>query len=191
MAAGGSEERVTEENKEEYLRLMTEWRVTRGQEEQTSAFLEGFNEVLPLEWLHYFDEKELELLLCGIQEIDIEDWQRHTVYRHYTRSSKQVLWFWQFVREACDNETRARLLQFVTGTCRVPVGGFSELMGSNGPQRFCIEKVGKDNWYVPLLHSLVHALTDSLSRPIGQVTTLAHLLQSSRSASLQVVRPVG
>lgn len=28
-----------------------------------------------------------------------------------------------------DNEKRARLLQFVTGTCRVPVGGFAELMG--------------------------------------------------------------
>lgn len=67
-------------------------------------------------------------------------------YRHYTRSSKQIQWFWQFVREGCDNEMKARLLQFVTGTCRVPVGGFSELMGSNGPQRFCIEKVGKENW---------------------------------------------
>lgn len=53
--------------------------------------------------------------------------------------------FLQFVRET-DNEKRARLLQFVTGTCRVPVGGFAELMGSNGPQRFCIEKVGKDTW---------------------------------------------
>lgn len=49
------------------------------------------------------------------------------------------IWF-QFVRQM-DNEKRARLLQFVTGTCRVPVGGFAELMGSNGPQRFCIEKV--------------------------------------------------
>lgn len=28
-----------------------------------------------------------------------------------------------------DNERRVRLLQFVTGTCRLPVGGFSELMG--------------------------------------------------------------
>lgn len=108
-----------------------------------------------VQWLHYFDEKELELLLCGIQEIDIEDWHRHTVYRHYTRSSKQVSWFWQFVRESCDNEMRARLLQFVTGTCRVPVGGFSELMGSNGPQRFCIEKVGKENWSVVFLFCFV------------------------------------
>ena len=28
-----------------------------------------------------------------------------------------------------DNERRVRLLQFVTGTCRLPVGGFAELMG--------------------------------------------------------------
>lgn len=35
----------------------------------------------------------------------------------------------QFVR-AMDNEKRARLLQFVCGTCKVPVGGFAELMGT-------------------------------------------------------------
>lgn len=28
-----------------------------------------------------------------------------------------------------DNEKKIRLLQFVTGTCRLPVGGFAELMG--------------------------------------------------------------
>ena len=43
-----------------------------------------------LEWLQYFDERELELMLCGMQEIDVEDWQRHTIYRHYTKNSKQV-----------------------------------------------------------------------------------------------------
>ncbi|CRL01599.1 CLUMA_CG014414, isoform A [Clunio marinus] len=152
----GDKEKVSEENKEEYLSLMTEWRMTRGIEEQTKTFLEGFNEVVPLEWLKYFDERELELMLCGMQEIDVDDWQRNSIYRHYNRNSKQVLWFWQFVRET-DNEKRARLLQFVTGTCRVPVGGFAELMGSNGPQRFCIEKVGKDTW-LPRSHTCFNRL---------------------------------
>lgn len=41
--------------------LLTDWRFTRGVEEQTKAFLDGFNEVVPLEWLRYFDEKELEV----------------------------------------------------------------------------------------------------------------------------------
>lgn len=69
--------------------------MTRGIEDQTKAFLDGFNEVVPLEWLKYFDERELELMLCGMQEIDVDDWQRNSIYRHYTRNSKQVAWFWQ------------------------------------------------------------------------------------------------
>lgn len=156
LKESGDKIRVVEDNKEDYIRLMTEWRMTRGIEDQTKAFLEGFNSVVPLEWLKYFDERELELMLCGMQEIDVEDWQRNTIYRHYTRNSKQILWFWQFVTRT-DSEKRARLLQFVTGTCRVPVGGFAELMGSNGPQRFCIEKVGKDTW-LPRSHTCFNRL---------------------------------
>lgn len=83
----------TENN--ENLYLLKKKKKNRGIEQQTRTFLEGFNEVVPLEWLKYFDERELELMLCGMQEIDIEDWQRNTIYRHYNRNSKQVAWFWQ------------------------------------------------------------------------------------------------
>uniref|UniRef100_A0AAQ4RVC1 HECT-type E3 ubiquitin transferase n=1 Tax=Gasterosteus aculeatus aculeatus TaxID=481459 RepID=A0AAQ4RVC1_GASAC len=152
----GGELQVTEENKEEYIRLVAEWRMSRGVEEQTQAFFEGFNEVLPQQYLQYFDAKELEVMLCGMQEIDLVDWQRSTIYRHYARNSKQIVWFWQFIKEM-DNEKRMRLLQFVTGTCRLPVGGFADLMGSNGPQKFCIEKVGKENW-LPRSHTCFNRL---------------------------------
>ncbi|XP_037539308.1 NEDD4-like E3 ubiquitin-protein ligase WWP2 [Nematolebias whitei] len=152
----GENELVTKENKEEYISLLTDWRFTRGVEEQTKAFLDGFNEVVPLEWLRYFDEKELELMLCGMQEIDLADWQKNTIYRHYTKNSKQIHWFWQVVKEM-DNEKRIRLLQFVTGTCRLPVGGFAELIGSNGPQKFCIDKVGKETW-LPRSHTCFNRL---------------------------------
>ncbi|XP_071065200.1 NEDD4-like E3 ubiquitin-protein ligase WWP2 isoform X2 [Dasypus novemcinctus] len=156
LKEGGESIRVTEENKEEYIMLLTDWRFTRGVEEQTKAFLDGFNEVAPLEWLRYFDEKELELMLCGMQEIDMSDWQKNTIYRHYTKNSKQIQWFWQVVKEM-DNEKRIRLLQFVTGTCRLPVGGFAELIGSNGPQKFCIDKVGKETW-LPRSHTCFNRL---------------------------------
>ncbi|XP_074537442.1 itchy E3 ubiquitin protein ligase b isoform X1 [Halichoeres trimaculatus] len=156
LKPGGGDIQVTEENKEEYIRLVAEWRLSRGVEEQTQAFFEGFNEVLPQQYLQYFDAKELEVMLCGMQEIDLADWQRNTIYRHYARSSKQILWFWQFVKEM-DNEKRMRLLQFVSGTCRLPVGGFADLMGSNGPQKFCIEKVGKENW-LPRSHTCFNRL---------------------------------
>ncbi|XP_062317218.1 NEDD4-like E3 ubiquitin-protein ligase WWP2 isoform X2 [Osmerus eperlanus] len=152
----GEDELVTQDNKDEYISLLTDWRFTRGVEEQTKAFLDGFNEVVPLEWLRYFDEKELELMLCGMQEIDLSDWQKNTIYRHYTKNSKQIHWFWQVVKEM-DNEKRIRLLQFVTGTCRLPVGGFAELIGSNGPQKFCIDKVGKETW-LPRSHTCFNRL---------------------------------
>ncbi|CAF4121701.1 unnamed protein product, partial [Rotaria sp. Silwood2] len=152
----GNDIKLTEDNKAEYLELMTKWRFTRGVEDQTKAFLHGFNEVVPLQWIQIFDERELELLLCGISKIDIVDWERNTIYKHYTQSSKQIQWFWQFVREITD-EQRARLLQFVTGTCRVPIGGFAELLGSNGPQKFCIEKYGKDN-ILPRSHTCFNRL---------------------------------
>lgn len=156
LKEGGGDIQVTEENKEEYIKLVAEWRLSRGVEEQMQAFFEGFNEILPQQYLQYFDAKELEVMLCGMQEIDLGDWQKNTIYRHYTRTSKQIVWFWQFMKEM-DNEKRMRLLQFVTGTCRLPVGGFAELMGSNGPQKFCIEKVGKENW-LPRSHTCFNRL---------------------------------
>ncbi|EDV25574.1 uncharacterized protein TRIADDRAFT_23972 [Trichoplax adhaerens] len=156
LKTGGSDIKVTDENKEEYINLMSHWRFTRGVEDQTKAFMEGFYEVVPLRWLEFFNEKELEMMLCGMQEIDVDDWQQNTVYKHYTKNSKQVMWFWQFVRDR-KNEQRIRLLQFITGTCRVPIGGFSHLMGSNGPQKFCIEKVGKESW-LPRSHTCFNRL---------------------------------
>jgi atrophin-1 interacting protein 5 (WW domain-containing E3 ubiquitin protein ligase 1) len=40
---------------------VTEWRFTRGIETQTQAFLEGFNDIVPLDLLQIFDDKELEV----------------------------------------------------------------------------------------------------------------------------------
>lgn len=94
LKPGGGDIPVTEANKHEYIDLLVEWRFNRGVEQQTKAFFTGFNSVFPLEWLQYFDERELELLLCGMQDVDVDDWQRNTVYRHYAPQSKQVIYFY-------------------------------------------------------------------------------------------------
>ncbi|PAV81525.1 hypothetical protein WR25_24801 isoform B [Diploscapter pachys] len=144
LKPGGAETLVTEATKDEYIDLFIQWRFNRGVEQQTQAFVNGFYSVFPLEWLQNFDERELELLLCGMQDVDVDDWESNTVHRGYAPQDEQLTWFWQWVR-SLNQERHARLLQFVTGTCRVLVGGFSELMGSTGPQLFCIERVdGED-----------------------------------------------
>ncbi|KFH62337.1 E3 ubiquitin-protein ligase NEDD4 [Podila verticillata NRRL 6337] len=142
LKEGGSDIIVTEENKKEYVELMTEWRITRRVEEQFKAFAEGFHQLIPQELVTVFDERELELLMGGISEIDCDDWKKHTDYRGYTEQDEVVQWFWKCIR-SWDSEKKARLLQFTTGTSRIPVNGFKDLQGSDGPRRFTIEKAGE------------------------------------------------
>lgn len=39
---------------------------------QINSFLEGFNELIPRELIFIFNDKELELLISGLPEIDCE-----------------------------------------------------------------------------------------------------------------------
>ncbi|KAJ1979372.1 hypothetical protein H4R34_002850 [Dimargaris verticillata] len=133
---------VTEENKHEYVDLVTNWKIRGRIEDQLKAFLDGFHQLIPRDLIVVFDERELELLVGGIAEIDLDDWKKYTDYRGYTESDQVVQWFWKCV-EQWDSETKARMLQFATGTSRIPVNGFKDLQGSDGPRRFTIEKSGE------------------------------------------------
>ncbi|KAI8342036.1 E3 ubiquitin-protein ligase RSP5 [Chlamydoabsidia padenii] len=142
LKPGGRDIEVTEENKKEYVNLITEWRISKRVDEQFQAFKEGFNQLIPQELVNVFDERELELLVGGIAEIDVDDWKKHTDYRGYTEQDDVIQWFWTCVR-SWDSEKKSRLLQFTTGTSRIPVNGFKDLQGSDGPRRFTIEKSGE------------------------------------------------
>lgn len=72
----------------------------------------------------------LQLIVCGLGKIDIQDWRVNTRLKHCTADSSVVKWFWKAV-ELFDEERRARLLQFVTGSSRVPLQGFKALQGQN------------------------------------------------------------
>ncbi|KAH9465586.1 hypothetical protein Pst134EA_013468 [Puccinia striiformis f. sp. tritici] len=138
----GRDEAVTEENKKEYIELITQWRIEKRVAEQFKAFLTGFNELIPQDLINVFDERELELLIGGMSDIDVDDWIKHTDYRGYQPDDQVIKWFWQAVR-AWPAEKKSRLLQFTTGTSRIPVNGFKDLQGSDGPRRFTIEKAGE------------------------------------------------
>ncbi|XP_047516489.1 E3 ubiquitin-protein ligase NEDD4 isoform X5 [Pieris napi] len=152
LKTNGANISVDNENKDEYIKSVIEWRFVRRVQEQMNAFLEGFGALVPPALLKIFDEHELELLLCGIQRIDVRDWRANTLYKgDYHANHLVVQWFWRVVL-SFSNEMRSRLLQFVTGTSRVPMNGFKELYGSNGPQLFTIEKWGSPENY-PRAHT--------------------------------------
>ncbi|XP_054307580.1 E3 ubiquitin-protein ligase NEDD4 isoform X3 [Pongo pygmaeus] len=139
---GGSEIVVTNKNKKEYIYLVIQWRFVNRIQKQMAAFKEGFFELIPQDLIKIFDENELELLMCGLGDVDVNDWREHTKYKNgYSANHQVIQWFWKAVL-MMDSEKRIRLLQFVTGTSRVPMNGFAELYGSNGPQSFTVEQWG-------------------------------------------------
>ncbi|XP_070071595.1 E3 ubiquitin-protein ligase Nedd-4 isoform X17 [Drosophila takahashii] len=157
LKPGGANIDVTNDNKDEYIKLVIEWRFVARVKEQMSSFLDGFGSIIPLNLIKIFDEHELELLMCGIQNIDVKDWRENTLYKgDYHMNHIIIQWFWRAVL-SFSNEMRSRLLQFVTGTSRVPMNGFKELYGSNGPQMFTIEKWGTPNNF-PRAHTCFNRL---------------------------------
>ncbi|KAI0340165.1 HECT-domain-containing protein [Trametopsis cervina] len=142
---------VTEENKKDYVNCVVEYRISRRVKEQFDAFMSGFSELIPQDLINVFDERELELLIGGMSEIDVDDWAKFTDYRGYEVNDEVVQWFWKCVR-SWPPERKSRLLQFATGTSRIPVNGFKDLQGSDGPRRFTIEKSG-DPSQLPKSHT--------------------------------------
>ncbi|KAH9282670.1 E3 ubiquitin-protein ligase HUWE1 [Echinococcus granulosus] len=149
---------VTEANKHEYVRLVCQERMTGAIRQQLGAFLEGFYSIIPKSLINIFNEQELELLISGLPNIDIDDLRANTTYSKYQPTSPQVEWFWQAL-ESFDQEDRARFLQFLTGTSRVPLGGFANLEGMHGPTKFqiCRAAVSSTN-HLPSAHTCFNTL---------------------------------
>uniref|UniRef100_A0AC34QH10 HECT-type E3 ubiquitin transferase n=1 Tax=Panagrolaimus sp. JU765 TaxID=591449 RepID=A0AC34QH10_9BILA len=157
LLPGGKQIKVTEGNKEEFISLMIRWRVEKNAEAQNKAILRGLYSLIDREYLRVFDAEQLELVLSGTVEINIEDWRANTEYKGgYSDGHVVVRWFWKTVH-SFSNADRLKLLQFVTGTSSVPFEGFKALRGSDGFKKFTIEKYGNET-YLPRAHTCFNRL---------------------------------
>ncbi|CAI9266412.1 unnamed protein product [Lactuca saligna] len=157
LIPGGRNIRVTEENKHKYVDLIAEHRLTTAIRPQINAFLEGFTELIPRDLISIFHDKELELLISGLPDIDLDDMKANTEYSGYSAASPVIQWFWE-VAQAFSKEDKARLLQFVTGTSKVPLEGFSALQGISGSQKFQIHKAYGRPDHLPSAHTCFNQL---------------------------------
>lgn len=157
LIPGGRNIRVTEENKHQYVDLVAEHRLTTAIRPQINAFLEGFNELISRELISIFNDKELELLISGLPDIDLDDMRANTEYSGYSPASPVIQWFWEVV-QGFSKEDKARLLQFVTGTSKVPLEGFSALQGISGSQKFQIHKAYGSADHLPSAHTCFNQL---------------------------------
>ena len=139
LIPNGRNIKVTEENKERYVSLVCQHRMTTSIEKQIEAYLDGFYDLVKLDLISLFTAKELELLISGLPDIDAHDLKKNTDYQGYRSSDKEIGWFWNIMFSLSKSE-KAAFLQFVTGSSKVPLNGFSELQGMRGIQKFSIHK---------------------------------------------------
>uniref|UniRef100_A0A0G4HEI3 HECT-type E3 ubiquitin transferase n=1 Tax=Chromera velia CCMP2878 TaxID=1169474 RepID=A0A0G4HEI3_9ALVE len=131
LMPGGEQRVVTNNTKFQYLRLMGHFKTNRQLKEQTNAFLSGFEEIIPLEWLRMFNQEELQSLISGTRRgFDVRDLREHTQYTGgFNGHSPTVQLFWETLESMPDSD-RGAFLMFVTSCPRAPLLGFKNLYPS-------------------------------------------------------------
>ncbi|KAJ8603232.1 hypothetical protein CTAYLR_003818 [Chrysophaeum taylorii] len=136
LVPNGTHIDVNDSNKIDYVEKRFQFALKRT---GLNAMLRGFYDIIPLETLRgrgpeQLDAQDLEVILFGHAKIDVDDWKANTTYRRLAPDARRVEHFWKFVEEG-DDARRTRLLQWSTGTARLPAGGFKHLQGTNGHRR--------------------------------------------------------
>lgn len=152
LKPGGSEIFLNLENREEYIALYANFKMIFEVEQQMKAFMKGFNFLIPADKIvDQLGIKELDVLIAGVQKLDIEDWKRNTDYQRYNEYSDQIIWFWDLIGRL-DDKGRRQILRLATGSESVPIEGFAGLRDKDGPRKFGLHKVYDRNRY-PLGHT--------------------------------------
>ncbi|KAK6086667.1 HECT-domain-containing protein [Seiridium cupressi] len=113
---------VTADNREayvsDYIRYLTDVSIAP----QYEAFARGFRTCLNAKSLQLFTPPLLQSIVEGTQEIDIAELRRAARYVGWDASHRTVRDFWSIVKRY-DDRMKRKLLEFVTASDRVPVGG--------------------------------------------------------------------
>uniref|UniRef100_A0A182VM51 HECT-type E3 ubiquitin transferase n=1 Tax=Anopheles merus TaxID=30066 RepID=A0A182VM51_ANOME len=119
---------VNSTNRIEYIQLMADFKLNQQIRAQCAAFRQGLANVLPIEWLYMFSNKELQVLISGAEiPVDVHDLRQHTRYGgDFSLEHHTIQLFWKVV-EQFDDIQRRLLLKFVTSCSRPPLLGFKDL----------------------------------------------------------------
>ena len=107
---------VDESNKKEYVKLVALAKMRDEIAPQIKYFKHGFYKVIPQKELSLFSENDINLLIAGEPEVNIDDMQKHSTVYGFTggKDNQMVIWFWEIVR-TFDSKALAALLYFSSG----------------------------------------------------------------------------
>uniref|UniRef100_A0A182JNV3 Ubiquitin-protein ligase E3A n=1 Tax=Anopheles christyi TaxID=43041 RepID=A0A182JNV3_9DIPT len=143
---------VTQNNKQDFVEQYSDFMLNKSVEKQFNAFRRGFQMVTDESPLHLlFRPEEVELIVCGSKEFDFDELEQSTEYEGgFTAESQTIKDFWSIVH-GLSMEVKRKLLQFTTGSDRVPVGGLSRL-------KLVIARNGPDSDRLPTSHTCFNVL---------------------------------
>jgi E3 ubiquitin-protein ligase TRIP12 len=132
LLKNGKMTHVTIHNLHLYVKLVTHWTLVEGVSRQMESLREGFESVFPLQNLRVFQPEELEAVFCGSPRDSIAGWDIKTLMEcckpdhGYTPDSRAIRFLFE-VLSSYDREEQRMFVQFLTGSPRLPVGGFKAL----------------------------------------------------------------
>uniref|UniRef100_A0A0N5AZI7 HECT-type E3 ubiquitin transferase n=1 Tax=Syphacia muris TaxID=451379 RepID=A0A0N5AZI7_9BILA len=152
LVLNGDKIPVTNENRREYVTLYADFLLNKLVKRQFEAFKAGFEKAANCELLRRVClPHEVEELVCGVLDLDFDLLSQSVKYQNgYSEKSKTIEDFW-FVAKNMSTEEKKMLLQFITGSDRVPVGGLLKL-------ELIIARNGDDKLRLPAAHTCYNIL---------------------------------
>ena len=128
---------VTAETRSAYVHDYVQYLTDVSVQPQFLAFKRGFLTCIHPKSLRLLSSSVLQSIVEGIQDIDVSDLQKTARYVGWDASHRTVQDFWSIIH-TYDDRMKRRLLEFVTASDRVPVGGMKNL-------QFIVQKNGKED----------------------------------------------
>ncbi|XP_055587415.1 E3 ubiquitin-protein ligase TRIP12 [Uranotaenia lowii] len=134
LRRGGRDTAVTIHNLHQYIGLVTHWFLVEGVSRQFEAMREGFDSVFPINRLRMFYPEELENVFCGsgLSATSHQRWDTRMLAEccrtdHGFSQDSQAIQYFYDILSNYNREEQRLFLQFVTGSPRLPTGGFKAL----------------------------------------------------------------
>jgi len=117
LLPGGGSMTVTFASRDEYVRLETHYRLHEF-DVAVAQIRKGLGAIVPVHLLSLFTASEVETLICGAREVDVEFLKRNTEYQRLRPTDQHVKFFWTVLEEMSQKE-RQMFVRFVSGQSRL------------------------------------------------------------------------
>eukprot|EP00474_Spongospora_subterranea_P006862 CRZ07320.1 hypothetical protein [Spongospora subterranea] len=120
LMPGGSQTALSYRNRSEWIRLMEHKRLHES-DAQIEEIRNGFASIVPLTAFELFTAEEMETLVCGHADFNVELLQSMTVYESgLSADDPHIQYFWQVLHEMTADE-KSDFAKFVWARTRLPV----------------------------------------------------------------------